>query len=319
MNKFVSCYWAISMAVFVLNAPTSFAGFGDGNLPPEMIKEVFTYLKGPDLNTVAHVDVESRDIAHEVDNEHWKAKAAKVDAILNKFGDFIALSGNPKWSDSKDSISPVAPTQELWIEVLGSNPAHFREKKYCPEPGAHRIVLIRGKPVEMCVDFPVDSVIAVDQGKKDSDVEFMAALKRIYSKAGLEVEFRRPTREEYHWADTEGETSPKVGNDPDLGKATPYWEISNKDPKNLSNPSPSGAHQPRSIWDNAPNAFGFRRSGVWEWVEDMDVSGRGLVGGCWHGSPRYAASGYRGSVSPDYRLSDWLSDFGPARLVRTQK
>jgi hypothetical protein len=240
----------------------------------------------------------------------YQFKVNRIEAIMNKFGDFIPFSLNPEWSDSKDAISPVAPTQELWAEVLGVNRARFKEKRYCPD--TYKEVVVNGVTIGMCPDFPMESVIAVDQGKKDSDVEFMAALELIYSNAGLKVEFRRSTRAEYLWADTEGGTSPKLAHDPDLGKATPYWQISNKDPKNLSNPSHSGVRQPRSIFDNAPNAFGFRRSGVWEWVEDMDGSFRGLVGGGWSFNPELAESGFRYSSRPDSR---WFY-FGPSRLVR---
>jgi hypothetical protein len=164
----------------------------------------------------------------------------------------------------------------------------------------------------MCPDFPMESVIAVNQGLKDSDVELMAELSRIYRNAGLSVEFRRATREEYNWADTEGGAAPKTEHDPHLGKAIAYFQISDKDPDDLTKPSPSGENQPRSILKNAPNAFGFRRSGVWEWVEDMDGSIRGLVGGCWDFDPRYVVSGCQNASLPDYRCHS----IGPSRLVR---
>jgi hypothetical protein len=229
---------------------------------------------------------------------------------MNKFGEFIPL---PK----DGSISPVAPTQELWVEVMRNNPSFFKEKKYCPD--TYREVVKNGKRIGMCPDFPMDTIIPVSEGKKDSDVEFIAQMNLIYQNAGLDVSFRRATGDEYRWAESEGGNNPKSAEDRDLWKFFPYGEISDRDPRDLLKPSPSGEHQPRSMVDNAPNGFGFRRSGVWEWVEDMlspDSKYRNFVGGSWSkGYPGYSASGDPESGKPVRRSSM----IGPARLVKMKE
>jgi hypothetical protein len=90
----------------------------------------------------------------------------KVEAIMKKFGEFIPLSSNPEWADSKDEISPVGTTQELWVEVMGNNPSSFKEMKYCPD--TYKEVLTHGVRVGMCPDFPVETVGAVNPEEKCS-------------------------------------------------------------------------------------------------------------------------------------------------------
>jgi hypothetical protein len=270
--------------------------------PSEVLGAIASYLSPSDFDFFQN---------DEASKTWYQLKVNRIEGIMNQFGAFIPLSLNSEWSNSKDAISPVAPTQELWVEVLGVNPAYFKEKKYCPD--TYKEVGVNGVKIGMCPDFPVERVIAIDRGNKDSDEEFMAALKRIYTQAGLHVEFRRPTYAEYDWADTEGGTRPKLATDPDFGKATPNCDISNKDPLDLTKPSPSGDEQPRSMLMNAPNAFGFRRSGVWEWIhEDIVSSKRSVVGGSWYDFPKHAVSGYRDW----FRQNLLANSVGPSRLVK---
>jgi hypothetical protein len=161
----------------------------------------------------------------------------------------------------------------------------------------------------------VERVIGVNQGKKESNIEFVAELSRIYRKAGLNVEFRWATSQEYDWADTAGGTAPKTQHDPHLWKATPYREISNRDPDDLTKPSPSKEDQPRSIWKNAPNAFGFRRSGVWERLEYKDGQKGYLAGGGWDSISSAVVSGNR----PLLWVDSQAGDIGSSRLVKIQK
>ena len=308
MEKVLSYFGFLAWSILGLSTSFCFAEFGGGSLPPEVIKEILSNLNGKDLNNAAHLNTKCRDKAYEIDNKHWKTLADNVDTILKKYGDFIQLP-------SGDLISPVAPTQQLWVRVMRNNPSYFKRKKYCPD--TYKAVVVNGTTIGMCPDFQVEKVRAVNKKRKNSDVELIAELNRIYRKAGLNVEFRRPTREEYDWADTEGGANPKVWNDPYLGKLMPYWHVSSKDPRDLNKRSPSGDHQLRSVFDNSPNAWGFRRSGVREWVEDKMKRGshKGLVGGSWFDEPKYADSNYIDSSKPSCR---W-SNIGPAHLVRIQK
>jgi hypothetical protein len=92
--------------------------------PSEVLETIASYLSSSDFELFQNEDA----------SKTWyQLKVNRIEAIMNQFGDFIPLSLNPEWSDSKDAISPVAPTQELWVEVLGVNPARFKEKKYCPD------------------------------------------------------------------------------------------------------------------------------------------------------------------------------------------
>ena len=165
-----------------------------------------------------------------------------------------------------------------------------------------------GQVIGMCPDFPVEQVAAESIGEKDSDQELIEELNRIYANAELPTRFRRAKPAEYHYADTAGGSEPKVADKAhlaQLGLFTPHIDNSYQ--------SALDGAQTRSIRENAPNSLGFRRSGVWEWADEMDYSRREVVGGSWHCQPSMTASGSRMSFSPNNRLFNT----GPSRLVRT--
>ena len=158
-------------------------------------------------------------------------------------------------------------------------------------------------------------VQARNDGRENSDEEFLIRLNQIYQEKGLSTQFRRATAEEYEWAETEGGQKRRSMNDPDFGEYVTYEGISDKAPLDLSQPSPSGEHQTHGVNAKRANNFGFYRSGVWEWTENMsDWGDRVLVGGSWDYYPECAASGYRISRWADYQSYR----VGPARLVRTE-
>jgi len=279
------------------------------DLPDELVAEIASNLSGKDIQALSSTKRTCLDAINE-NAALIKYKKAfplvqKIEALMNKFGAPIALPGG-------GYINAIDTTQELWVTVMGNNPSMFKERKYCPD--TYSEISVKGTLIGMCPDFPMDCVKAQSSGAKNSDEEYIAKLNGLYRDAGLDAKFRRATRAEYYFADTENGANPKRADDPDLGKYMPFLHISDKDPHDLTKPSPSGKEQPRSIADNAPNSLGFRRAGNWVWVEDMDGSTRGLVGGSWINNPERAASGYRHSDRPEYQ---W-GHIGPARLVRTR-
>lgn len=254
----------------------------------------------------------------------WKKRMARMqvqhmEELMEKYGKFIPLPQNPAQEPSntkREEIAAAGIDQEFFVYVMGHNPSHFKEEKYCP--GTHRVIVLNGKRIEMCPNLPVDSVGALNMGNNDSDVELIEKINGIYKKAGINVTVRRPTRAEFNWADTEGGANPKLADNEAhlaaLGAAAPHWQNANKDPHDPNQSSPSGAHQPRPISDNMENSIGFRRTGVWEWVEDTHElnNDRVLIGGSWASSAKAAESGGLNLYWPGYRRSY----FGPARLVR---
>ena len=151
------------------------------------------------------------------------------------------------------------------------------------------------KKVEMCSDFPVDSVQAQNDGRKNSDEEFINKLNRVYEILGLDTRYRRATAEEFEWADTEGGMAPKLNND-DLWRYATYRDISDKDPTQHPDQSPllfSKEKQSHGVNVKEANVFGFRRSGLWEWTDNMVGADRVLVGGSWDYCRECAVSGIR--------------------------
>jgi hypothetical protein len=108
---------------------------------------------------------------------------------------FIPLSQNHPWRDSKDAISHIAVTQQLWFAVMGNNPSYFKQEKYCP--GNYKVL---GK-TELCWDFPVEMISVQSGGVRDSTTEFLVELNRIFIEAGLDVQFRLQADDEFLWGD----------------------------------------------------------------------------------------------------------------------
>lgn len=233
----------------------------------------------------------------------------------------------PVAGPTNQSISPIGVSQELWVEVMGNNPSLFTDKEYCPN--THRIVevnieLERVEEVGICPELPVENVQAQNEEFKDSDEEFIERLNLAFSLVGRKERFRRATAEEYIWADTERDQTPKEKNG-NLWKYATYLEISDKDPTQdpkLNKRLPSQQKQTHGVKAKMPNAIGFYRSGVWEWTGTIEAVSRlrpdrlkhVLVGGSWNQSQGEAASGrkrMRWSNLPD-------SDVGAGRLVMIQ-
>lgn len=244
---------------------------GDANLSEEVIEHVFSYLPGIALHEVQQVNTQSQEIALGVDDKRWKAKVTRIEAIMYKFGDFIPLPSEVTLNYKENAaISPIGVTQQMWVEVMGSNPSYFREKRFCPD--GYQEIVIRENIIGMCSDFPVEQVIAENQRKENSDEEFFEKINKIYLNAGFNTQFRRQTMDEFFYAYTMKGENPDLRVDDPLffKKITPYYEISDRDPSDLSKPSPSGEKQPRPLVMNAPNLWGFRRSGVEEWTHDTN-------------------------------------------------
>ena len=254
-----------------------------------------------------------RNCALERDQAKWRARVAKIEKFFKKYDESEQTQDGFITLPTGGSIMSSGFDQEFYVFLMKKNPSKFKERKYCPpayegDPHGYREVIINGKTISMCPDFPVEQIAADSNGEKDSDTELIEEINRTYENAGLLTRFRRCKRAEYHFADTANGAHPKLSGEEHLietGQYTPHYGISNQ--------SPSKEHQPRSITENLPNIFGFRRSGVCEWVEDMrGIYRRRLVGGGWSYFPAGAASGNLNTGQPDRRRDD----HGPARLVK---
>ena len=279
------------------------------DFPIELVGMVYSHLSPKKLELVSKTTRKSYAAARTVDRDRYRQKLKRAEKLL---GDFILLP-----IPQVGSIAASAYPQELWVEVMHNNPSDFKKKKYCPK--THKEVEVfkedgSTRKVEMCSDFPVDRVNANDR-EKDSDGEFINKLNRIYEILELDTRYRRATVEEYEWADTEGGRAPKLNND-DLWRYATYLEISDEDPTQHPGQSPllfSKEIQPHGVNSKEANTFGFRRSGLWEWTDNMLGGDRVLVGGGWGSSRDYAVSGFRFGYCPNTRSTG----VGPARLVRT--
>jgi hypothetical protein len=264
-------------------------------------EEILPNLDAENLSLFACVNRQCFHEAHSINQMRWKRKVAKLERLFGKYGGFTKLSENKE-------IANFPFTQEIVVEILGNNPSVFSKVAYCFD--TYMEVKIAEETISMCPDLPSDSIIAVNKGRKNSDEEIYAELNRIYKNAGLVKEniFGRATFEEWNYADTEDGTNPKLSEHSNLsqddskflGKFTPYLLFSDV--------------FPRSVFKNAPNAWGFRRAGNLEWVEDMKGWYRLVVGGSWYHLPNKAISGSWSMKSP-FTPHSYI---GASRMVRTR-
>ncbi len=175
-----------------------------------------------------------------------EAKVESIDEIMRSVGGFIQLPhfGFKNVLDrlislvkpGKIAASPV--TQKLWVEVVGKNPSHFKDRLYCPND--YEEVNVSGTRVEMCPNFPVDSVYDYH--------EFLNLINKVYRRARILSIFRIPSVEEYDYADTNGGTEAKTSKKVFAGQYS--------------------KSQARSVFENTPNSLGFRKGGILEWTSD---------------------------------------------------
>jgi hypothetical protein len=244
--------------------------------------------------------------------DSYKQKITQLEKLL-ELDHFIALPRSP------DAISHIGMTQSLWVAVMGNNPSHFKEKRFCPK--THTII----HGIQVCPDLPPERVILKSEGKKDSVEEFLVELNGIYEKAGLDTRFRLQTMQEFIWASRGNSKTQYVsGQDQsELWKYAAYSETSHldplvaqKDPQFPKQPSPSGIHQTHPVQAKLSNSYGFYRSGVWEWTQDVHTikTHYFLVGGGYSFGPQYSATGYH---FPYWQGSRY--DYVGFRLVQIKK
>jgi hypothetical protein len=314
----------IIMLVLISSLNPLNIGAAEISIPYELIEMIFSYLEPKDLSSSSQLNSSTYEIAHLINRKRLRNKIIRIEKLMD-FDNFIPLVSPPDLA----AISHIAVTQELWFEVMGNNPSKFKDFQYCPAS----YKALRGIP--MCSDFPVETIQFRDDGLGNSDEEFLFRLNRLYESQGLSTRFRSATFREYNWADTEGGKTPKRSEDPEFWKFATYRAISDRDPSDLTKPSPSGLHQTHGVQAKKSNAFGFYRSGVWEWTKDKDntvwtASDRGdeygaddmadqpnnsfrfLLGGSWSQYIRYSNSGF---TFADREGA--ANDYGAARLVKT--
>jgi len=303
-------------------------GFQD--LPFEMIEKIYSPMNLKErrearvnrLTDYVAVDLNKGEIG--IGGSKFKEKLAKIEELL-ELDQFISLSDMPNHLSPTDAISHIGVSQELWFEVMGNNPSEFKKERYCPDgPGKHKFGSVFKQDgtieyVPMCPDLPVESVQAENSGNRYSDEEFIDRLNKAFELARKNIRFRRARAEEYNWADTEGGKNPKRLNS-HLWKYATYLEISNLDPTQdpaLNRRLYSNENQTHGVKAKEGNTFGFKRSGVWEWTENM-IEGSSdviIVGGSWRHDRKYALSGSQSCNLPHRRNAH----VGAARLVRTHR
>lgn len=317
--KKISCVVA---GLGALSCADLFAAFSD--LPRELREEISTYLPVEVVREYRLVDRLTNEGVVAVNTNDPKffnqqkflEKFQRIEELL-ELDQFIPLSDMPNHPSPTDAIRHIGVSQELWFEVMGNNPSRFKEKKYCPETYREVEVIETDGTIEkvpLCPELPVERVQIKNGRERNSNEEFIDRFNIALALAHKDFRVRSATVYEYLWADTEGEKNPKRVDDPDFWQYVTHHLISNKAPLDLSQPSPSGESQPHGVKAKKGNAFGFKRSGVWELTGDIDRRWVIAVGGSWfHGPWDGASEDKRMGVGPLFSES-WL---GAARLVRT--
>jgi formylglycine-generating enzyme required for sulfatase activity len=208
---------------------------------------------------------------------------------------------------SEFSIMDAAVTQESYAKVMGTNPSHFQEQKYCPQ--SYKEIDVKGQKIPVCADHPVE-MVSWDDAKKFAELLSKQNGKYKYSlptEAQLEVAFRGGTKTAY-----------VSGRDDETGLGDYVWYSAN---------SGSQTHPVRSI--KFANKYDVYRSSVWEWAQDwydenyagstgLDPQGptsgshRVFRGGGWGNVASGCRSAFRYVGSSDARRGDL-----GFRLVRT--
>ncbi|MEO7161859.1 MAG: formylglycine-generating enzyme family protein, partial [Bdellovibrionia bacterium] len=147
---------------------------------------------------------------------------------------------------SSFDIMDKAVSQYTYASIMGNNPSHFKKRKHCTEKGFKKI-LVKGKKIAICQDFPVEKVSWQDANtfvaKVNSELEDSDFSFRLPTEAEFEYAARGGTTTAY----VSGENSSELNLYMDFDFLTPYSvEAENK----------------------SSNNFRIYRSGVWEWTQD---------------------------------------------------
>jgi len=190
----------IGAGIVVLFGIDAFAEpVGFESLPIEMVHEVSKHLPLADAKNLRLVNhfvnggVELNKTGRIFDRAEFLEKFKKIERLL-ELEQYIPLT------ESKQLISHIGISQELWVEVMGNNPSNFKEQKYCP--ATHRSIQVSKRngeieKIELCPELPVEWVQARNDQKRNSDEEFIARLNLAFKLAGKDMKFRRATAKEY--------------------------------------------------------------------------------------------------------------------------
>jgi formylglycine-generating enzyme required for sulfatase activity/outer membrane protein OmpA-like peptidoglycan-associated protein len=185
-------------------------------------------------------------------------------------------------------LQATETTQQQWIAVMGSNPAHF---KNCG------------------MDCPVENV-------RYSDV--MVFLERLNDMENT-IHYRLPTEAEWEYAARAGTTS-AFFNGPMVDESAEKWDFSyNPYLDSVGWYYRNSDQAPHRVGLKAPNPWGFydTHGNVWEWCSDWqrpypfhpEIDPRGAEsgeakirrGGSWAHYPEYCRSAYRSWFDPEDR------------------
>ncbi len=214
--------------------------------------------------------------------------AGELDRNVNERQHLVTLS--------PFEIGEAAVTQEAYAKVMGVNPSHFKEQRFCPD--SFKLLEVGEIQIPVCADHPVESV------SWDDAVRFIAKLNE--QDAGYR--YRLPTEAELEFTYRGGTVTAYVSGDTEEGLGEFAWCKGNS--RNQTDPVKS---------KNA-NAFGIYRSSVWEWIGDLygeyavdaTIDPRGpdagshrvIRGGSWNRPAFCVRSAYRAAELPDFRGSN---------------
>ena len=179
-----------------------------------MVHEVSKHLPLADaknrrlVNHFVNGGVELNKTGRIFDRAEFLEKLEKIERLL-ELEQYIPLTESKSsygklWNrlrnKAQNLISHIGISQELWVEVMGNNPSHFKEQRYCP--ATHRSIQVSKRngeieKIELCPELPVEWVQARNDQKRNSDEEFIARLNLAFKLAGKDMKFRRATAKEY--------------------------------------------------------------------------------------------------------------------------
>lgn len=154
-------------------------------------------------------------------------------------------------------ILSTAVSQSTYASIMGHNPSHFKKKKYCKE--SFQTLVVKGKKVKVCADYPVEQVSWEDASR------FVAQVNKEFEDSVYR--YRLPTEAEVEYAVIRGGGGSAYISGTNSNNLEQFI-LFNEEPENkkLSRKKTTYSVSKKGIQSNG---FGIYRSGVWEWTQDF--------------------------------------------------